>query len=142
MGRGLSGLDDPKWAPGQAPNEIGRQRFGRVSIANSDAAASAETGSAAMMGMGGRGTECIVRLNAARRAGKETSMNGDPDLVMGALDRRATLGLLPRAVALGAGMGLLSQMLTTAATAAAPRAGDTISRIRKKMRKLAISYRP
>lgn len=47
----LSGMDDPKWGPGQAPNEIGRERFGRVSIANSDAAASAETGSAAMMGI-------------------------------------------------------------------------------------------
>ncbi|MEJ7927446.1 cupin domain-containing protein [Sphingobium sp. AN641] len=49
-------------------------------------------------------------------------MNGEPDGVTGALDRRATLGLLPRAVALGAGMGLLSQMLTTGAAAAA---GDT-----------------
>ncbi len=30
-------LDDPEWAEGQAPHEIGRARFGRISIANSDA---------------------------------------------------------------------------------------------------------
>jgi len=29
-------LDDPAWAEGQAPHEIGRAQFGRVSIANSD----------------------------------------------------------------------------------------------------------
>lgn len=52
-------------------------------------------------------------------------MNAEPDQGMSALCRRETLGLLPRAVALGAGMGLLSQMLTAAATAAAPVAGDT-----------------
>ena len=30
-------LYDPEWAEGEAPNEIGRQRFGRIAIANSDA---------------------------------------------------------------------------------------------------------
>ena len=33
------GLDDPDWAEGQAPHEIGRARFGRISIANSDSEA-------------------------------------------------------------------------------------------------------
>jgi len=32
-------LFDPVWAPGQAPNEIGRQPFGKIHIANSDAGA-------------------------------------------------------------------------------------------------------
>lgn len=31
------GLDDPVWDEGQAPHEIGRAQFGRISIANSDA---------------------------------------------------------------------------------------------------------
>ncbi len=30
------GLDDPEWEDGQAPHEIGRQKFGRISIANTD----------------------------------------------------------------------------------------------------------
>ena len=30
------GLDDPKWATGQAPHEVGRKQFGRISIANTD----------------------------------------------------------------------------------------------------------
>ncbi len=34
-------LWDPEWAPGEAPCEIGRKRFGRIAIANSDAAAAA-----------------------------------------------------------------------------------------------------
>lgn len=34
-------LYDPDYAEGEAPNEIGRRRFGRISIANSDAGASA-----------------------------------------------------------------------------------------------------
>jgi spermidine dehydrogenase len=34
-------LDDPTWTEGQAPHEIGRARFGRISIANSDSQASA-----------------------------------------------------------------------------------------------------
>jgi spermidine dehydrogenase len=33
-------LDDPEWPEGQAPHEIGRAQFGRISIANSDAEAS------------------------------------------------------------------------------------------------------
>lgn len=32
-------LDDPKWAAGQAPHEVGRAQFGRISIANSDSEA-------------------------------------------------------------------------------------------------------
>jgi len=36
-------LWDPEWPKGQSPCEIGRQRFGRISIANSDAAAAAYT---------------------------------------------------------------------------------------------------
>ena len=36
-------LWDPEWPKGQAPCEIGRRRFGRISIANSDAAAAAYT---------------------------------------------------------------------------------------------------
>jgi len=36
-------LWDPDWAPGQSPCEVGRQRFGRIAIANSDAAAAAYT---------------------------------------------------------------------------------------------------
>lgn len=34
-------LFDPEYGPGEAPHEIGRQRFGRVAIANSDAGATA-----------------------------------------------------------------------------------------------------
>ena len=36
-------LWDPEWPKGQSPCEIGRQQFGRISIANSDAAAAAYT---------------------------------------------------------------------------------------------------
>lgn len=32
-------LDDPEWAEGQAPHEIGRAQFGRISIANTDSEA-------------------------------------------------------------------------------------------------------
>lgn len=42
----LHGLDDPVWKPGEAPNIVGRRRFGRITIANSDAGAQAETGAA------------------------------------------------------------------------------------------------
>lgn len=35
------GLDDPEWAEGEAPHEIGRAQFGRISIANSDSEARA-----------------------------------------------------------------------------------------------------
>jgi spermidine dehydrogenase len=34
-------LYDPEWPAGQAPHEIGRKRFGRITIANSDAGATA-----------------------------------------------------------------------------------------------------
>ncbi|MFT4875067.1 MAG: spermidine dehydrogenase [Congregibacter sp.] len=34
-------LEDPKWEAGQAPHEIGRAQFGRISIANSDSEARA-----------------------------------------------------------------------------------------------------
>jgi spermidine dehydrogenase len=33
------GLYDPKWEEGQAPHEIGRAQFGRISIANTDSEA-------------------------------------------------------------------------------------------------------
>jgi len=39
--RDLNPLFDPDYAPGEAPHEVGRQPFGRIAIANSDAAASA-----------------------------------------------------------------------------------------------------
>ena len=32
-------LDDPEWKEGQAPHEIGRAQFGRISIANTDSEA-------------------------------------------------------------------------------------------------------
>jgi spermidine dehydrogenase len=38
---GYNSLFDPEWPPGQAPHEVGRQRFGRIAIANADAAATA-----------------------------------------------------------------------------------------------------
>jgi spermidine dehydrogenase len=39
-------LFDPEWAPGKAPHELGRARFGRITIANSDSGAAAYTDSA------------------------------------------------------------------------------------------------
>jgi spermidine dehydrogenase len=36
-------LFDPQWAEGQAPHQIGRKKFGRISIANSDSGATAYT---------------------------------------------------------------------------------------------------
>jgi spermidine dehydrogenase len=39
-------LFDPDWPPGEAPHVVGRARFGRITIANSDAAAAAYTDSA------------------------------------------------------------------------------------------------
>jgi spermidine dehydrogenase len=39
-------LFDPDWPPGRAPHEVGRARFGRIAIANSDAGAAAYTDSA------------------------------------------------------------------------------------------------
>ncbi|WP_235911459.1 hypothetical protein [Croceibacterium soli] len=47
----LTGLDDPAWAPGEAPNIVGRRKFGRVTIANSDAGANAEAGEAIVEGI-------------------------------------------------------------------------------------------
>ena len=35
------GLYDPEWEEGQAPHEIGRAKFGRISIANTDSEATA-----------------------------------------------------------------------------------------------------
>lgn len=42
----LDGLDDPQWPAGGAPNIVGRQKFGRIAIANSDAGAEATSGAA------------------------------------------------------------------------------------------------
>ena len=39
-------LSDPQWAPDERPCVVGRKQFGRISIANSDAAASAYTNAA------------------------------------------------------------------------------------------------
>jgi spermidine dehydrogenase len=39
----FNSLFDPDWPPGQAPNEVGRARFGRIAIANSDSGAGAYT---------------------------------------------------------------------------------------------------
>ncbi len=39
-------LFDPDWPMGEAPHEVGRKRFGRIAIANSDAGAAAYTDSA------------------------------------------------------------------------------------------------
>jgi spermidine dehydrogenase len=39
-------LFDPEWPKGQAPHEIGRQPFGKIHIANSDAGAFAYTNEA------------------------------------------------------------------------------------------------
>ena len=39
-------LFDPDWPPGEAPHVVGRARFGRITIANSDAGAAAYTNSA------------------------------------------------------------------------------------------------
>lgn len=36
-------LFDPQWPEGEAPNEIGRKKFGRITIANSDSGATAYT---------------------------------------------------------------------------------------------------
>ncbi len=36
-------LFDPDWKPGESPAELGRKRFGRIAIANSDTGAAAYT---------------------------------------------------------------------------------------------------
>ena len=38
---GYNGLYDPQWPAGEAPHELGRKQFGRISIANSDSEAKA-----------------------------------------------------------------------------------------------------
>ena len=43
---GYLDLDDPDWAEGQAPHEVGRAQFGRISIANTDSEARAMIDSA------------------------------------------------------------------------------------------------
>jgi spermidine dehydrogenase len=40
------GLDEPEWAAGQAPHQVGRKQFGRISIANSDSEARPYMGAA------------------------------------------------------------------------------------------------
>jgi spermidine dehydrogenase len=44
--RPYNALFDPEWKDGEQPWLLGRKRFGRMAIANSDAAASAETDAA------------------------------------------------------------------------------------------------
>jgi spermidine dehydrogenase len=46
-----STLFDPEWPEGQAPHIIGRQRFGRIAIANADSGADAETSVAIAEGL-------------------------------------------------------------------------------------------
>jgi spermidine dehydrogenase len=55
-------LYDPVWAPGKAPNEIGRQPFGNIHIANSDAGAFAYTNEA--IDQGYRAVQEIVAKQA------------------------------------------------------------------------------
>jgi spermidine dehydrogenase len=55
-------LYDPVWPAGQAPHEIGRQPFGRIHIANSDAGAFAYTNEA--IDQGYRAVQEIVAKRA------------------------------------------------------------------------------
>ena len=55
-------LYDPVWPPGQAPNEIGRQPYGNIHIANSDAGAFAYTNEA--IDQGYRAVQEIVAKKA------------------------------------------------------------------------------
>jgi spermidine dehydrogenase len=57
-------LWDPDWAEGQAPCEIGRKRFGRITIANSDAAAAAYTDQA--IDQAYRAVDELVAANATQ----------------------------------------------------------------------------
>ncbi len=59
-------LWDPEWPPGQSPCEIGRKPFGRIMIANSDAAAAAYTDQA--IDQGYRAIEEISAYEAKARA--------------------------------------------------------------------------
>ena len=60
-------LWDPDWAPGQAPCEIARQPFGRIVIANSDAAAAAYTDQA--MDQAYRAVEELLAASVSKAAG-------------------------------------------------------------------------
>jgi spermidine dehydrogenase len=57
-------LYDPVWEPGRAPHEIGRQPFGRIHIANSDAGAFAYTNEA--IDQGCRAAQEIVAAKRQR----------------------------------------------------------------------------
>ena len=57
-------LWDPDWPEGQAPCEIGRKRFGRITIANSDAAAAAYTDQA--IDQAYRAVDELVATNATQ----------------------------------------------------------------------------
>ena len=55
-------LFDPDWPPGQSPCEIGRKPFGRITIANADAAAAAYTDQA--MDQAYRAVQELARISA------------------------------------------------------------------------------
>ena len=59
---GTLGLDDPEWEPGQAPHEIGRNPFGRISIANSAFTSPALYGSALSMPLFERWMSKLLRF--------------------------------------------------------------------------------
>lgn len=60
-------LWDPDWAPGQSPCEIARQPFGRITVANSDAAAAAYTDKA--IDEGHRAVEELLGTARAAKSG-------------------------------------------------------------------------
>jgi spermidine dehydrogenase len=62
-------LWDPAWPPGQKPCEIARKRFGRIAIANSDAAAAAYTDQAI-----NQGYRAVAELLALERPQAENSL--------------------------------------------------------------------
>jgi len=55
-------LFDPEWPPGQAPHMVGRRRFGRIAIANSDSGATAYTDVA--MDQAYRAVDELLSLNS------------------------------------------------------------------------------
>jgi spermidine dehydrogenase len=59
-------LDDPNWAKGQAPHEIGRAQFGRISIANSDSEAHAYLESAIDAGWRAAEEQVVLSKKVAR----------------------------------------------------------------------------
>jgi spermidine dehydrogenase len=61
-------LWDPAWPPGQQPCEIARRRFGRIAVANSDAAAAAYTDQAI-----NQGYRAVTELLALERQQAENS---------------------------------------------------------------------